>query len=270
MSFFDAIFLGIIQGFTEFLPVSSSGHLVIFEKLLGLEFSETSLKGFDIVLHFGTLLAIILYFKKDLVVMFKGVTLTINTKSCNSDVVLFKHLILATIPALFVGFFFNDLLDEWFRNTKSVGLMLAFTGLILILSDKFPKKKKKTNVNLKQSLLIGFAQAIALIPGISRSGSTISMAMFQGIQRETAARFAFLMAIPAISAAMGYVLLQVYLGEVVFPDYGILITGFIASFFSSYLCVKFLMHFIRKHSLSVFSWYLFGVSALLILSSWYS
>ncbi len=267
MSFFEAIILGIIQGLTEFLPVSSSGHLVIFEKLLGLEIDATSQKGFDVILHFGTLLAIIFYFKQDLVQIFKGLGKALKTKSSNPELALFKNLIIATIPALFVGFFFSDFLDQWFRNTTTVAIMLFLTGLLLTLSEKFPKQKQKKKLNLKEAFFVGCAQACALIPGISRSGATISMAMFQGVKREMAARFAFLMAIPAITAAMGYVLLQAHAGKVLFPHYTILFMGFIASFVSSYLCVKFLMYFIQKHSLSVFSWYLFVVSGVLLVVS---
>ena len=264
MTYFDALFLGILQGLTEFLPVSSSGHLVLFESILGLEFNESTLKGFDVVLHFGTLLAIIIYFKNDLINLFKGVEKSLKTKKLDKESTLFRNLLIATIPALFVGFFFNDLLDELFRNVKSVGIMLGLTGLVLILSEKFPQKKQSREINLKESILIGIAQSIALIPGISRSGSTISTAMFQGISRDEAARFAFLMAIPAISAATGYILLKALLGKIVFPEIGLLLTGFIASLISSYLCVKFLMHFIRKHSLSIFSYYLFIASLVLI------
>jgi len=264
LSFFDSIFLGFLQGLTEFLPISSSGHLVIFEKILELEFDKTSLKGFDVVLHFGTLLAITFYFKTDLIQLFKGLLQTIKTRKCNAESQLFLNLIIATVPVLFTGFFFNDFLDEYFRSIKTISFMLFFTGLILLLSEKFPQDKKEKKITLKQGFLIGCAQAVALIPGVSRSGSTISMAMFQGIKRESAASFAFLMAVPAIFAAMGYILLKTFLGEIVFPEFKILVVGFIASFVSSYLCVKFLMHFIRKHALSMFSWYLFGASVLLI------
>lgn len=266
MTYFQAIFLGIIQGLTEFLPVSSSGHLVLFEHFLNINFDETMLKGFDVILHCGTLLAIIFYFQKDLKQLWQGFVEAVQTKTCNANARVVRNLFLATVPALFVGFFWNDFLDENFRNVKAVGAMLILTGMLLFLGEKFPKQKKQTAINLKQSFFIGCAQAIALIPGISRSGSTISVAMLQGINRETAARFSFLMAIPAISAATGYVLLKAFLGEIFFPAFSILLIGFLTSFLSSYLCVKFLMQFIRKHSLSVFSYYLFVVGLFLILS----
>lgn len=263
MSYFEALILGILQGVTEFLPISSSGHLVLLEHFLNLKIAESTLKGFDVILHFGTLLAIILYFKGDILKILKGVKAAIQTKTCNTDAYLFRNIILATIPILIVGFFFNDFLDENFRNPKMVALMLLITGVLLLFSEKFPRQKTEKIISLKKALIIGVVQSLALIPGISRSGSTIAIGMFQGVTRETAARFSFLIAIPAISAAVAYVCLQAILGKIVFPANTILLLGFLASFISSYLCVSFLMHFIRKYPLSFFSWYLFLVSGIL-------
>lgn len=265
MNFLQASLLGILQGITEFLPISSSGHLVLFEHFLNIQLDENILKGFDVILHFGTLLAILIYFKKDLLQIFKGIKLAIKNKKCNQNTQTFHNIILATLPVLAVGFFFNDFIDQTFRDTKMVAIMLALTGLILILSEKFPQKKERKSLNLNNALIIGLFQVFALIPGISRSGTTISVAMFQGFSREAAARFSFLLAIPAISAAVCYVCLQAFLGKVIFPEISILIVGFFTSFISSYLCVTFLMQFIRKHSLSVFSWYLFIVSGALLI-----
>lgn len=265
MSYFESIFLGVLQGLTEFLPISSSGHLVLFEAFFKLKIPEETLKGFDVVLHFGTLLAILYYFRVDLFAIWNGLKKAHQTKACNTEAQLFRNLILATIPALFVGFFFNDFLDAYFRNVTMVAVMLFLTGIILFFGEKFPAQKTETQVGLKSAFLIGLAQSIALIPGVSRSGSTISMAMFLGITREKAARFSFLMAIPAISAATGYILLKAFLGKIIFPDISLLLLGFFASLFSSYFCVSFLMHFIRKYPLSIFSWYLWLISGILIL-----
>lgn len=265
MSYFESIFLGIIQGLTEFLPISSSGHLVLFETFFQLNIDKNTLKGFDVILHLGTLLAIFYYFRTDLLALWHGVRQAYQTKTCNNEAQLVRNLILATLPALFVGFFFNNFLDVYFRNVPMVALMLFMTGLLLFLSEKIPAIKKKTQINLKSALVIGLAQSIALIPGISRSGTTISIAMLQGITREKAARFSFLLAIPAISAATGYILLKAFLGKIDFPALPILFVGFMASLVSSYLCISFLMNFIRKHSLAWFSLYLWIISSLLLI-----
>ena len=266
MSFSEAFFLGIVQGLTEFLPISSSGHLVLFEKFFDLHLNESSLRGFDVVLHFGTLLAIIFYFKNDLLKLFQGLKKAVQSKSSNSEFKLIQTIVLATLPILIAGFFLSDWLDQYSRNINFVAGMFVFTGCILLLSEKFPAQKTNKMIGLKQGFLIGLAQALALMPGLSRSGATISMGMFQGISREASARFAFLMAIPAIFAAMVYVLFEAYLGKVVFPSTMVLLIGFLASLVSSYLCVSFLMSFIRKHSLSVFSIYLFVLSGILLLT----
>ncbi len=247
MTLFQALLLGIVQGITEFLPISSSGHLVLMESIFGLEIDE--LKGFDVALHLGTLLAIIVYFWKDILGLFK------NFK-------LLGYIVLATIPAVIVGFTMEDWLDNVFRDPKVILGLLAILAVFFLLAERFPKKKTRWRFNLKNTFVMGIAQAFALIPGISRSGSVIGMGLLFGLKREEAARFAFLLGIPAIAGASLLTGLNVYQGEAPMPPWDIVAIGFVTSAIVGYLSVSFLMKFLKTHTLRVFSLYLIVVAIL--------
>lgn len=186
----QAVFSGIAQGITEFFPVSSSGHLVILQALFGI--SEPQL-AFDIFLHVGTLVAIVIFFARDILMLF-----TIERKTL-------IYLIIATIPAFIIGFFFEDFIEKLFAAPQLVGIMLVMTGTWLIaatmISAYLARRDIEKPLNSANSLLIGIAQAIAIIPGISRSGATIATGMLAGLNRELAFRFAFLLSIPAVGGA---------------------------------------------------------------------
>jgi undecaprenyl-diphosphatase len=254
MTLLDALILGIIQGIAEFLPISSSGHLVLTESLLGLEISE--LKGFDVVLHAGTLLAIFVYFWQDII--------DLLTKKAKRP--LLGYLILATIPAVIIGLTMEDWLDEVFRDPKAVITMLLVLAVFFVIAEKFPPTKDKTKFTLKNTFIMGIAQAFALIPGISRSGSVIGTGLLFGLKRDEAARFAFLLGIPAIGGATLLTSLKVYSGEAFLPDMTLVAVGFVTSLLVGYASVAFLMKFLKKHSLQVFSVYLALVFVIGMLS----
>ena len=241
MTFLQALLLGIIQGITEFLPISSSGHLVLFESVFGLHIED--LKGFDVVLHLGSLVAIVIYFWNDLWGLLK------NRR-------LLGYIILATIPAVIVGFTMEDWLDYVFRDPKVVLLMLAFLAAFFVIAEKYPPKKDRWRFTLKNTFLMGMAQACALIPGISRSGSVIGTGLLFGLKREEAARFAFLLGTPAIAGASLLTGIHVVQGEVPLPSWDLVAVGFLTSAIVGYLSVAFLMKFLKTHSLRVFSVYL--------------
>ena len=255
MDFLDAIYLGILQGITEFLPVSSSGHLVLGEKFLGLDVEE--LKSFDVIVHMGTLLAIVLYFWKDVWGMIKA----LFGKSREYEM-LIVYIIVVTVPAVLAGLFLEDAIDSTFRNVISVGLWMILVGVFFILGERFFKKVKKGKMSVKKAVIIGLAQSLALIPGVSRSGSTIVAGLFQGIKRDEAARFSFLLGIPAIAGAGLYTMLKMPMeggwstdGGLIGSD--ILLVGFVSAFIAGIASIVFLMRFLKKHSLVVFSVYLF-------------
>lgn len=239
MNFLQAILLGLLQGITEFLPISSSGHLIIAESLLGLDISQ--LKDFDIVLHVGTLLAIVLYFWKDF----------LKPK-------LWPLLILGSLPAMLVGFFLEDLIDATFRSAQSVAVMLVVVGLLFFL----PSRGQESKITPLRAFLMGCAQAVAIIPGVSRSGSTIWTGTLLGLKREEAARFSFLLGSIAIAGA-GF-LTALDLDSVSLAP-SLLLTGFLSAFLSSLLAIVWLMRFLKNHSLKAFGVYRIVLGLILIL-----
>lgn len=241
MTFLQAFILGIIQGITEFLPISSSGHLVLMESVLGLHFDE--LKGFDVVLHTGSLVAILIYFWHDLWGLLKNLR-------------LFGYIILATVPAVIAGLTLEDWLDYVFRDPKVVLLMLALLAGFFIVAENFPPQKNRQEFTLKNTFLMGLAQAVALIPGISRSGSVMGTGLLFGLKREEAARFAFLLGTPAIAGAALLTGLHIIQGEVSLPSWDLVAVGFFTSAIGGYLSVAFLMRFLKTHSLRWFAGYL--------------
>ncbi len=260
MNIFQAILLGIVQGLTEFIPVSSSGHLVVLHDALGV--SQTGLT-FDVALHVGTLLALILYFFKDIRL------LTLGLFAKTRETWLVKMLLLATIPAGVAGFFLQSAAETSFRSSRIVAVNLMVFGVVMILAERYAVKfKRKTaveQVTPQQALLMGMAQAFAIIPGVSRSGSTITSGLFAGLDRVSATRFSFLLAIPITLGAI----LKVLLDDVALTQFdnqsGIFIAGITAAFLSGLIAIRFLLAYLAKHSLSVFAYYRLVIGALILL-----
>ncbi|HCW32612.1 MAG: undecaprenol kinase, undecaprenyl-diphosphatase [Candidatus Peregrinibacteria bacterium GW2011_GWE2_39_6] len=241
MTLFQSFLLGLLQGFTEFLPISSSGHLVLLESILKLKVDE--LKSFDVALHAGSLVAIMTYFWKDLWGLLK------NWK-------LGAYILVATIPAVIAGFTLENWLDEIFRDPKLVLSMLGILALFFLIAEYLHSDKKPIPFNLKNTFIMGLAQAVALIPGISRSGSVIGMGLMQGIKREEAAKFSFLLGIPAIGGAILLTAFKVYREQELLPGWDVVLVGFSVSAVVGYLTIAFLMRFLKTHSLRVFAIYL--------------
>ena len=257
MNFLDAAILGALQGITEFLPISSSGHLILAEKFLKLDVE--SLKTFDVMLNLGTLLAVLIYFWQEVKGMIIALWKFVMRKLPANDpyAKLIVYLIIGTIPAVIFGLF-GDKIDFYFRNAKSVTVMMLVVACVFIAAEFFYKKvkiKKQEVGTWKQALIIGVAQSLALIPGISRSGSTIVAGLFQGIERENVAKFSFLLSIPAVCGALTLTGIKILKQGTVDVDLGPLFIGFLSSFIFGILSVAFLMRFLKKHSLGVFAAY---------------
>lgn len=270
MSVLEALLLGILQGVTEFLPISSSGHLVLGESLLGLEVE--TLKSFDVVVHLGTFAAIIIYFWKDVIGLFKGLFSYIGLAKKSAGVTEYRSLIgyilIGTVPAVLVGLFLGDSIDFFFRNTLYVGLWMIIVGQVFLLAEWALKKfNKEEKINWKKAIVIGLAQAAALIPGVSRSGSTIAAGIFQGISREKAARFSFLLALPAIFGAGLLTGIKEFKAGGLELEFVPLVVGFVVSLVAGFASVYFLMKFLKNHSLNVFAYYLFAVGAVSVIIS---
>ena len=251
MSVLKAIILGIIQGVAEFLPISSSAHLILFPYLFGWE--ESGL-AFDIALHFGTMMAVLAIFFKDWWNLFIGAIKDIKDKKKSTNGRMFWYLIIATVPAALTGLLLDDIIENIIRNKIwIIALALAIMGLLIYIGDKWASKhyKKETkfeDINLKQALIVGIFQAFAVIPGFSRSGTTILAGRLQGISKEAITKFTFLLSVPVICGAT---ILKI--GDLAFTKE--VIVGIISSFAMGVISIKFLLSYIKKHDFSIFSFY---------------
>ena len=267
MNFAEAIFLGILQGVTEFFPISSSGHLLLAEHFFTLPVEN--LKAFDVVLHAGTLLALLILFWREWWGMVLGswfLVLGLKEKVDWGSLKLFEQLILATIPAAVVGLLLGDWIDEITRGENRVMIVAVFfliVAVALFLAEKFGKKNSE-KVSWKNVFQMGIFQAAALLPGISRSGVTIAAGMFGGLKREVAAKFSFLMLAPATAGAVILISKKVFDGELSLPPMEFVVVGFLVSAVSSFLFASLLLRLVKKYSLIWFAVYLVLTAAVLL------
>jgi len=247
---FKAIILGIVQGITEFLPVSSTAHLILFPWFFGWN-GEVSTMTFDIALHGGTLFALLACFYKDWVDLFLR------------DRRKLLYIVIATLPAGIIGVLFSKTIEHTLRNPLVIVFSLTGFGLLMLAAEKYSKKKHH-NPGMTDSVIIGLAQAVALIPGVSRSGITITAGLFRNLTRESAARFSFLLSTPVIGGATlleGSKLLK----NPGSYNFGVFAAGFIAAFISGFFALKFLLYFLKKHPLDFFVYYRFLLAAIILL-----
>ena len=264
MHILQSIFMGIVQGLSEFLPISSSGHLVfasnLYKDINGL--SEVAHSNqeifFDIMLHFGTLIAVFIFFRREIFQIIKAVYLGLKIK--NYDSVDFKtgiYIILGTVITVIIACPLSGIAAYLVFNPQIVSILLLLTGLLLIISENVAKKiGEKQPLTLKKSILIAIAQGFAALPGFSRSGLTIAIAILSGMSREVAARYSFLLSIPIIlGASMVYPFAKINFKEVVSYNWLALIIGTVVSAIVGYFCIKYFIKFVSKFSLSVFGYY---------------
>lgn len=254
MSIIQSTILGLIQGLTEFIPVSSSGHLVLARELFHIEDLGIS---FDAFLHLGTLLAVLIYFRKDFFAIVK-----------EKDTNLAKKIIIAIIPAGLIGFFFENFISSFFRSAIVVAILMILVGIIFILAEKY-NNKDNNKKNIKEikyidSLIIGLMQTLALLPGVSRSGITISAGMFRKVKRVEATRFSFIMSAIIILAASLKGALNLLTSDNSLDNLIVILWGGFMAFISGYLSIKFLMNYLKKHKLYIFSIYLFIIGFFLL------
>ncbi len=272
MSWLEALLLGIVQGLTEFLPISSSGHLVLVPWLQDYEFLRENPgfnKTFDVALHIGTLIGVIFYFRRDLWAMTKGFVRTVSQRAMGDpDGRLAWIVIMATIPAVIVGLLGNDFIDDELGEPWMIALQLIFFGLLLGIADRLPQRREADTIRARDGIYVGLAQALALAPGTSRSGVTITAARFLGLTREAAARFSFLLLVPATAGAAAYKGAEA-IREGLPPDVaGPIIVGIIASAISGYLAIAGLLRFVASRSYNVFVVYrlLLGAGVLILIA----
>lgn len=264
MNALQALVLGIIQGLTEFIPVSSSGHLILAHHALGLNDHGLT---FDVALHLGTLMALILYFYKDIWQLLLGLFGKNNHKR------LAWLLILATVPAVLSGMILESAAESSFRSVTLVSLNLIIVALIMLWAERvYQRNKTRTaleKTNPSQALSMGLAQAAAIVPGVSRSGATITAGLFTGLDRVAATRFSFLLGIPITAGAIA----KVFMGSSAETQFsqqsGVFVIGVTAAFVTGLFAIRFMLKYLAKHSLAVFAYYRIAIAVLaILLVSW--
>ncbi len=257
MDYLHALILGIVQGLTEFLPISSTAHLVITEKFFGFD-PKTFGLGFNAGIQLGTTLAVIWYFRRDLWQLVTGWRRAKERR-------LFWMLVVATIPALGAGFLFKDVVENDLTTLPVIAGALVIGGVIFLITERVAKgRKTEEQAGPKDALIIGLSQCLAIVPGVSRSGSTIVPAMLLGLKRADAARFSFLLSIPVISAAGLYAIYDA-------QQHGsggrldLIAIGLVVSFAVGYVSIKYLLRYLARNTLSIFSWYRFALAAVIVI-----
>jgi len=276
LNIFTSIFLGIVQGLAEFLPVSSSGHLAIFQELFKLNYAENENLFFEVLLHLGTLVAVFLVYRKDIIPMVKETLELITGKGAGgksedgritTNVRLTILIGVATIPLIilvpFSGFF-----ERLYTNLSFVALALIVTGAILYAADRIPKGKKDArSITVKDVVIIGLAQGVALLPGVSRSGSTVSAGLACGLKRSFATRFAFLLSIPAVLGSFVLELIKALIEGVNWSLLPVYLVGMVFAGVVGYFAIGLMRRFVEKCKLTYFSYYCWGVGVIVLIVS---
>ena len=266
---FQALIMGIVQGLSEFLPISSSGHLIVVPFLFGWQDPFITSLAFSVMLHAGTLLALLVYFRADWLRLVPAGLATIRDRSFRADPDrrLAWLLVAATIPAAVAGYLLNDLAETTFRGIGLVAVTLVVGAGILWLADRWGARTKSVeDVTFPLAIGFGAAQALALVPGISRSGISISAARFAGLDRGAAARFSFLMSMSITAGAVIFEVRKLAVGGTgVTASLGPLVVGMIAAFVSGTLAIGFLLRYVRTRSLNVFVAYRLAVAAVIVV-----
>ncbi len=266
MTYFQAVILGIVQGITEFFPVSSSGHLVLVQKVLGI---HENIFTFDIFVHFGTLLAVVKVFRNPIIKIIRGCYAGLKSLVMDKtparmvyrnsrEIRLALGIVLGTFPAVVVGFTLNDFIEGLFQSEVSVYISLFITGCVLLCT--FFTRKNNCGIGIFNGFIVGIAQAVAIIPGISRSGLTISTALFSGVKREEAGEFSFLLSIPVILGATILAVNDYFGAEYSTLRWDVAVLGTVVSFVSGWISLVFLMRIIRRGKIGYFGFYCIAVA----------
>lgn len=260
---FEAILLGILQGLTEFLPISSSGHLILAEWAFGWQGELMNNLTFDVALHAGTLFAVLWYFRRDWLQFGNAVVKVVRGSAPEYEARLVWYLALATIPAVVAGLRYEDVVERAFRNPLLVAAALVAGSVIMWFSDRYSSRSRSlATMTLGHAFLVGLAQAVALVPGVSRSGITISAALLAGYRREDSARFSFLLSTPIIAGAAVF-----KLRDITFQGHAAwgCILGTLSSAVVGYLSIRFLIRYLERHSLDLFVWYRLALAGAVVL-----
>lgn len=263
MSVLQAIVLGIVQGATEFIPVSSSGHLVLVPWLLGWQPPGLT---FALAAHVGTALAVLVYFFRDWIDMTKGLFEWARTRTLNDPVRLLFLLIIGCIPVAIVGFTLRDQIEAAFESPTIAAVMLIATAFLLLVSDRnYDTSKDVREATWLDALIIGLTQSLAVLPGLSRSGATIAGGLFRRINREDAARFSFLLALPVIFGANAFEAIGFAQEGITQAQVTTLVAGFLTSFVTGYLVIRWLLNYLKTRSTRIFAYYCLGAATVCLI-----
>src|SRR5829696_6661364 len=270
MSELEALLLGIVQGLTEFLPISSSGHLILVpwtQQYHFLEHHESFNKTFDVALHAGTLVAVLGYFRAEIVRLLRGLWQSLRVRTIEGpDQRLAWAIVVATIPAVIAGGLGESFIEDHLGEPWQIAILLIFFGLLLGYADRRPEREHLDGVGMRQGLYVGLAQVLALAPGVSRSGITITAGRFLGLDRDSAARFSFLLLVPiTLGAVLFKGLTDVVLGDLPPGSAGPFFVGVVASALSGFAAIVFLLRYVRTHSYDVFVVYRLVAAAIIVL-----
>ena len=281
MIIFQAIILGLVQGLTEFIPISSSAHLIIIPWLFGWEDEALTSLTFDVALHLGTLLALLVFFAGDWARLIRAGLMSIVERKVGDDHDrrLAWFLVIGCVPGAVAGVLFESKIEKLFHEPNAphqisamiaMAIIIALMGALLFLAEHFARHLRRlSQITLKDSLLIGLAQALAIFPGVSRSGSTITAGLALGLERETAARFSFLLSAPIIAGAglksLWDILSDLQSGALAQSDLILFPVGFIIAAVSGYLCIKYLLRFLQKNRTDLFVYYRWALAALMVV-----
>jgi undecaprenyl-diphosphatase len=270
MTLFQAFVLGIVQGLTEFIPISSTGHLVLVPTLFGWELKSQSAFIFDVLVQWGTLLAVVAYFRSELMVLLRGLWEGLKTRQLFTEpsARLAWLILLSSLPAAIAGLLLKPMVEDAIDSNLAVSIFLIINALILFTSERISRfGRLLQNLEVTDSLWIGFAQILALFPGISRSGSTIAAGLVRNLERGDAARFSFLMAIPVMLGAGFVALLDLSKAADAHAQMGPLLIGFLTATVVGYLAIRWLLKFLARRSLNIFAAYCFIIGSMGILTA---
>ena len=269
MDILNSVLLGIIQGLTEFLPISSSGHLILARDLTNTQFSYGL--AFDSILQLATTIAILVFFRKDIYKLIKSFFNFFSSKEPvdKKQKILIWSIIVGTIPAIILGFFLEDIMDTAFRNSLLVSLTLVLGSIVMFLADRV-SKNNTGDLTIKKSIIIGLFQSLALIPGMSRSGMTISGGLFANIKREEAIRFSFLLAIPVLLGSGIKKIIDLGTSDILSSIGFELLVGSLVSFIVGLLAIKFLISYLKNHNFNIFIYYRLILAFLILVISLYN
>ena len=267
MNILEAIIIAIVEGLTEFLPVSSTGHMIITQNLLGVE-STDFVKAFTVIIQFGAILSVVCLYWKRFFRLNKGKVTDLKSFLYKFD--FYWKLLVAFLPAAVIGFLFSDLIDSMLENVWVVAIMLVVGGIFMLFVDKiFNHPDASDEMTEKKALTIGFFQCIAMIPGVSRSMATIVGGMAQRLSRKAAAEFSFFLAVPTMFAATAYKMLKLFLepngAEILSENIGVLLVGNVVAFIVALLAIKFFIGFVTKYGFKAFGYYRIIVGGIILV-----